>query len=101
MVKPSPGISIRAYDVGDLPAALHLINAAARSYRVFLPPEEYHEPLMTREEFEREAERIRFYVAADDRGDIVGVMGLERIRDVALIRHGYVRPDRQRRENQR
>lgn len=30
-------------------------------------------------------------------GDLVGVMGLEYVGDVALLRHAYVLPDRQRR----
>lgn len=89
-------VVIRSYESADLPAALSVINAAARSYRAFLPPEHYHEPLMTPEDFRREAERMRFFVAVDPDGAVVGVMGLERVSDVALIRHGYVRPDRQR-----
>jgi GNAT superfamily N-acetyltransferase len=89
-------MAIRHYEPFDLPAALGVINAAARSYRAFLPPEQYHEPLMTPEEFRREAARMKVYLAVDRDGAVVGVMGLERVRDVALIRHGYVRPDRQR-----
>lgn len=89
-------VAIRRCEALDLPAALGVINAAARSYRAFLPPEHYHEPLMTPEEFRREAARMQLYMAVDQKGEVVGVMGLERVRDVALIRHGYVRPDRQR-----
>lgn len=89
-------VVIRSCESADLPAALGVINAAARSYRTFLPPEHYHEPLMTPEDFRREAGRMRFFVAVDPDGAVVGVMGLERVSDVALIRHGYVRPDRQR-----
>jgi GNAT superfamily N-acetyltransferase len=89
-------VAIRAYEPPDLPVALGVINAAARSYRAFLPPEHYHDPLMTPEDLRREAARVRFYVAVDPKGEVVGVMGLERVGDVALIRHGYVRPDRQR-----
>ena len=51
---------------------------------------------MSREEFEKETGRIRFYVAEDATGEVVGVMGLEHLKDVALIRHGYIRPDHQR-----
>ena len=51
---------------------------------------------MSREEFEEESGRVRFYVAEDATGVVVGVMGLEHVKDVALIRHGYIRPDRQR-----
>ncbi len=90
-------LSIRPYAPRDLFPALDVINTAGKSSQAFLPPEEYHEPLMTREEFEKEAKRVRFYVAEDARGEVVGVMGLEHVKDVALIRHGYIRPDCQRR----
>ncbi len=96
MLLPTPAISIRPYTPRDLQAALDVINSAAKSYRTFLPPEDYHEPLMTREDFLREADRLQFYLAEDASGEVVGVMGLERVQDVVLIRHGYIRPDRQR-----
>jgi ribosomal protein S18 acetylase RimI-like enzyme len=89
-------VAIRACEPSDFPAALAVINAAAKSYRSFLPPEYYHEPLMTPEDFRCEAGRMRFHVAVDPDGGIVGVMGLERVGGIALIRHGYIRPDRQR-----
>jgi GNAT superfamily N-acetyltransferase len=94
---PAMSFSIRPYAPPDLTAALGVVNSAAASYRSFLPPEEYHEPLMTREEFQREAGRMQLYVAEDACGEIVGVMGLEHVGEAALIRHGYVRPDHQRR----
>jgi len=46
-------ILIRSCEAADLPAALGVINAAGRSYRTFLPPAHYHEPLMTPEDFRR------------------------------------------------
>jgi GNAT superfamily N-acetyltransferase len=95
-VTQTVSILVRPFEPGDLTAVMGVINAAAMSYRTFLSPEEYHEPLMTREEFQREAARIQFFVAEDANGEVVGVMGLERVQDIALIRHGYVRPDRQR-----
>lgn len=93
---PPGSFAVRPYTASDLPAALEVINGAAKSYRAFLPPEEYHEPLMTREEFLREAGRVQFSVAENTSGEVVGVMGLEHVQDVALIRHGYVRSDCQR-----
>ncbi len=95
-MRAAPSVSIRPCTPRDLDAALAVINAAAKSYRSFLPPEEYHEPLMSREELEGETERVRFYVAEDATGEVVGVMGLEQVKDVALIRHGYIQPDHQR-----
>jgi GNAT superfamily N-acetyltransferase len=75
--------------------ALDVINEAARWYREFLPPEEYHEPEMTPAAWDEEARRAAWY-GAFVRGALVGVMALEYVRDVALLRHAYVLPVHQR-----
>jgi GNAT superfamily N-acetyltransferase len=80
----------------DRDAALDVINTAARWYRDFLPAEDVHDPEMTPGQWEAEARRLTWYGAFD--GDVlVGVGGLEYVRDAALLRHGYVLPDYQRR----
>jgi RimJ/RimL family protein N-acetyltransferase len=91
----APPILIRPLSPADREAALVVINEAARWYREFLPPAEYHEPEMTADEWDREARRLTWYGAfVGER--LVGVGGLERVRDVALLRHGYVLPAWQR-----
>lgn len=90
-----PDPAIRALTPGDTDAALHVVNTAARWYREFLPPGEYHDPEMTRAEFEAEARRLTWY-GAFVKGALVGVMGLEYVRDVALLRHAYILPEHQR-----
>lgn len=89
-------LSIRALAPGDRDAALAVINTAARWYRDFLPSEDVHDPEMTPEQWEAEARRLAWYGAFD--GDVlVAVGGLEHVRDAALLRHGYVLPEYQRR----
>jgi GNAT superfamily N-acetyltransferase len=90
-----PPVLIRPLSASDREAALAVINEAARWYREFLPPAEYHEPEMTADEWDRETRRLTWFGAfvADT---LVGVGGLERARDVALLRHGYVLPAWQR-----
>ncbi len=90
-----PAPTIRALTPADTDAALYVINMAARWYREFLPPEEFHDPEMTREQFEAEGRRMTWYGAFVE-GALVGVMGLEYVRDVALLRHAYVLPEHQR-----
>jgi GNAT superfamily N-acetyltransferase len=51
---------------------------------------------MTMEELLREFGRINFYGWKED-GKLVGVMGIETIKDVTLIRHAYVLSQYQRR----
>ena len=38
---------------------------------------------------------VKFWVYEDDNGELVGVMGLQRVKDVTLVRHAYVLPNRQ------
>jgi GNAT superfamily N-acetyltransferase len=87
---------IRALGPADRDAALAVINTSARWYRDFLPAEDVHDPEMTAEQWEVEARRLTWYGIFD--GDVlVGVGGLEYVRDAALLRHGYVLPEYQRR----
>jgi GNAT superfamily N-acetyltransferase len=72
-----------------------VINTAARWYAEFLPPDEFHDPEMTADQWSAEAQRMTWYGAFKER-TLVGVMGLEYVRDVALLRHGYVLPESQR-----
>jgi len=90
-----PAPTIRALTPADTAAALDVINTAARWYREFLPPGEYHDPEMTRAEFEAEARRMTWYGVFVE-GALVGVMGLEYVRDAALLRHAYILPEHQR-----
>ncbi|HET7874012.1 MAG TPA: GNAT family N-acetyltransferase [Methylomirabilota bacterium] len=88
-------LAIRPLGPADRDAALAVINEAARWYRDFLPPEEYHEPEMTPEAWDAEARRLTWYGAfVQER--LAGVMGLEYVRDAALLRHAYILPADQR-----
>ena len=86
---------IRSLTARDRDAALTVINTAARWYREFLPPTEFRDPEMTPADWDAEALRMTWVGAILDRG-LVGVMGLEHVRDVALLRHAYVLPQFQR-----
>jgi RimJ/RimL family protein N-acetyltransferase len=91
MIEPT----IRPLTLADRDAALAVINRAARWYREFLPAEEWHEPEMTSDQWEAEARRLSWYGAFVE-GTLVGVMGLEYVRDAALLRHAYILPEYQR-----
>lgn len=87
--------TFRPLTLADREAALAVINTAARWYQEFLPAEECREPEMTPAQWEAEAQRLTWY-GAFVAGTLVGVMGLEYVRDVALLRHAYVLPAYQR-----
>ncbi|MGN6748006.1 MAG: GNAT family N-acetyltransferase [Xanthobacteraceae bacterium] len=75
---------------------LLIINAAAEAYRGVIPADRWHEPYMPGAELDRERAAGVIFWGVEDRGRLVGVMGLQRVRDVSLIRHAYVLPARQR-----
>ena len=88
-------LTIRTLTARDGDAAVAVINTAAEWYREFLGTDEIHEPEMTLAEWRAEARRMTWYGAFE--GDaLVAVMGQEYVSDVALVRHAYVLPDRQR-----
>ena len=88
-------LSIRTLTARDGDAAVSVINTAAEWYREFLGTDEIHEPEMTLDEWRAEARRMTWYGAFEG-DDLVAVMGQEYVSDVALVRHAYVLPDRQR-----
>jgi GNAT superfamily N-acetyltransferase len=72
-------------------------NAAAEAYRGVIPPDRWHDPYMSLPELDSEISAgVAFWVYASE-GDVIGVMGIQPVRDVDLIRHAYVRPGNQRR----
>ena len=81
----------------ERPAILAIINAAAEAYRGVIPPDRWHEPYMPAAELDQEiAAGVAFWVYELD-GAMAGVMGIQPVRDVDLIRHAYVLPGNQRR----
>lgn len=87
--------TIRPLNRTDRDPALAVINAAARWYEEFLGAEEFHGTEMTPSQWDAERARLTWYGAFVD-GTLVGVMGLEYVREVALLRHAYVLPQHQR-----
>src|SRR3984893_4022797 len=88
--------SIRACRDDERATILSIINAAAEAYRGVIPEDCWHEPYMSLRERESEiAAGVVFWgYEADDA--LVGIMGIQRVRDVDLIRHAYVVPASQR-----
>jgi GNAT superfamily N-acetyltransferase len=88
-------LDIRVIDPSHGPAAIDVINTAAAWYAEFLPPGEFDGVEMDLDHWLAEGRRLTWYGAF--RGErLVGVMGLEYVREVALLRHAYVLPTEQR-----
>jgi len=74
---------------------LAIVNAAAEAYRGVIPEDRWHEPYMGTDELADEiASGVRFWGYEVD-GELIGVMGVQAMEDVDLIRHAYVTPGRQ------
>jgi GNAT superfamily N-acetyltransferase len=87
--------SIRPCRDDERTAILAIINAAAAAYRGVIPADRWREPYMPAGELDREiAAGVTFWGYEAD-GALVGIMGLQAMRDVDLIRHAYVSPGSQ------
>jgi GNAT superfamily N-acetyltransferase len=87
--------TIRQCQPQDTERIYLIINEAARAYEGAIPADCYPQPYMPMSELEAELKRVTFYGWEID-GELVGVMGLEPIKDTTLIRHTYVLPQWQR-----
>jgi N-acetylglutamate synthase-like GNAT family acetyltransferase len=88
-------VVIRRCRSGEREAILDVVNQAAEAYRGVIPPDRWHEPYMPGTELdEAVASGVAFWGCEID-GELVGVMGIQPVQDVELIRHAYVVPGRQ------
>ena len=88
--------TIRPCRDDERPEILTIVNAAAQAYRGIIPADRWHDPYMPADELDGEiAAGVAFWGYEAD-GALVGVMGIQAVGDVDLIRHAYVDPGRQR-----
>ena len=74
---------------------LTIVNAAAEAYRGVIPADCWHEPYMLASELRSEIKAGIDFLGCEINGELEGVMGIQRVRNVDLIRHAYVAPARQ------
>ena len=80
----------------DFNEILTVVNDAAQVYKGIIPADRWKEPYMPAKELKKEiADGVEFYGFKKD-GTLLGVMGIQRVRDVTLIRHAYVLRSHQR-----
>jgi GNAT superfamily N-acetyltransferase len=88
-------VSIRRCRDEERADILAIVNAAAEAYRGVIPADRWHEPYMPASELDGEiAAGVAFWGYESD-GTLVGIMGIQPVRDVDLIRHAYVAPGSQ------
>jgi GNAT superfamily N-acetyltransferase len=86
---------IRQCNDNDFKTIFSIINDAAIAYRGVIPEDRLKVPYMSQEELQHEIDDGVIFWGYEDAGELIGVMGIQTVQDVTLIRHAYVRPDRQ------
>jgi GNAT superfamily N-acetyltransferase len=87
---------IRSLLPSDFDNILKVINDAAHAYKGIIPDDRWKEPYMSSAELKEEIESgVRFFGWTEGK-HLLGVTGIQRIKDVTLLRHAYVLPGFQR-----
>jgi GNAT superfamily N-acetyltransferase len=82
---------IRPCDSADFEEIRAIINDAAQAYRGAIPAGAWHEPYMSAAALASEiADGVRFF-GWEESCRLLGVMGVQPVCEVTLIRHAYVR----------
>lgn len=86
---------IRRCDEQDSDAIWAIINDGAQAYKGVIPQDCWKEPYMSRDELRHEMQQGVAFSGCEESGDLLGVMGVQPVQDVTLIRHAYVRTSNQ------
>jgi N-acetylglutamate synthase-like GNAT family acetyltransferase len=92
----TPAATIRRCRDGERDAILAIVNAAAEAYRGVIPADRWHEPYMSEDELAGEIDAGVEFWGYEEGGELVGVIGIQPLGEVDLIRHAYVSPGSQR-----
>jgi N-acetylglutamate synthase-like GNAT family acetyltransferase len=82
---------IRHCTKADVATIDAIINEAAQAYKAVIPNHCWHEPYMSRSDLMAEIAAGVVFWGWEEGHSLVGVMGLQKVRDANLIRHAYVR----------
>ena len=80
---------ISKYTKNDTSKILHIINDASLRYKGVIPDDCWHEPYMSKHKLIDELnDGVRMY-GYHDNNKLLGVIGIQEVKDVILIRHAY------------
>jgi len=88
---------IRQCKPKDFESLYAIINEAAQKYKGVIPDDCWKSPYMPEDELKHEIDAGVVFWGFEAEGELIGVMGIQQIQDVTLIRHAYVRPAQQNR----
>lgn len=87
---------IRRCNENDFEAIWQIINDGAQAYNGVIPRNRWKEPYMSRDELRHEMRAGVEFWGFEENAELTGVMGIQPVKDVTLIRHAYVRTKRQK-----
>ena len=80
---------IREYKKTDTSKILNIVNDASIKYKGVIPDDCWKEPYMSEQELIDEfSDGVRIY-GYNHNNELIGVIGIQEVKDVVLIRHAY------------
>lgn len=87
---------IRPCTDGDFDTIYAIVTDAAMAYKGVIPADCWHDPYMSKAELRAAIDNGIAFWGFEMDGGLVGVMGIQPVQDVTLIRHAYVRTSHRR-----
>jgi len=81
---------IRPCTAQDFDQIYAIINDGARAYKGIIPADRWTDPYMSAHQLQDEIDEGVIFWGYEAGGQLSGVMGIQPVRDVTLIRHAYV-----------
>src|SRR5437773_8193227 len=89
-------VMIRCCDERDFELIWSIVNDGAQAYKGVIPADCWTEPYMSRDELRADMEDGVSFWGYEENESLEGVMGIQPVEDVTLIRHAYVRTGSQK-----
>ena len=80
---------ISEYTKSDASKIIHVINDAALRYKSIIPDNCWREPYMSKQELIDEFGNEVHMLGYHHNNKLIGVIGIQKVKDVILIRHAY------------
>jgi len=87
---------IRRCEEGDFALIWAIVNDGAEAYSGVIPADRWTEPYISQQQLRHQIDDGVMFWGYEQKGALVGVMGIQKVQDVALIRHAYVRTANQK-----
>jgi uncharacterized repeat protein (TIGR03833 family) len=94
---PGSVSTIRQCSDRDFETIYAIINEAAQVYKGVIPGDRWKMPYMSKDELKHEIDAGVVFWGFEENNRLIGVMGIQYVQDVTLIRHAYVRLQKQQR----